>query len=173
MPIHRPYSNSLIEQPYNRTHVPWQCSLCTCTVTTTQLICVRCHGQAARIVKVNKTGGTYRKSKQDRQCVYNVTLRRVHEPLLMWKSNKYFLLLSVCVRACVRVCVRARACMWVLGRAGVCMKPCLSCRQLLWTTLWRHSWPLCLHHTFRHYHLNGAIFGKTLFSMKYVFWFSL
>ena len=75
------------------------------TVFTVHLYC---YHNAADMCKVSWTGGTYRKSKQDRQCMYNVTLRRVREPLLMWKSNKYFLLLSVCVRACVCACAGVR-----------------------------------------------------------------
>ena len=50
----------------------------------------------------------------NRQCTYNVTLRRVRESLLQWKSNKYYILDCVC--ACVR------ACMWVPGRVCVCMR---------------------------------------------------
>ena len=33
------------------------------------------------------------------QCTYNVTLRCVLELLLPWKSNKYYLLICVCVLA--------------------------------------------------------------------------
>ena len=46
--------------------------------------------------------------KQDSQCTYNM------QPLLMWKSNKYYIL-CVCVRACVcaRVCVCAFVCVCV------------------------------------------------------------
>ena len=39
--------------------------------------------------------------------------------------------------------------------------------------LWRHLRPLNLHRIFRHYLINGAIFGKTLLKIKHVFWFSL
>jgi hypothetical protein len=44
------------------------------------------------------------RKKPERQCKYNVTMRRVRESLLPYKSNKYYLL--VC--ACVRVGTRAR-----------------------------------------------------------------
>ena len=44
-------------------------------------------------------------SSQDRQCTYNVTLRRVRELLLPWKSNEYYIFVCVCV--------------WVPGRLGV------------------------------------------------------
>ena len=53
------------------------------------------------------------KCKQDRQCTHNVTPRRFSESLLPWKSNKYSLL--VCV------CMHERACKWVPGRVGVCL----------------------------------------------------
>jgi hypothetical protein len=57
-----------------------------------------------------------RYSEQDRQCTSNVTLRRFRESLLLWKSDKYYIFVSVCarVRACVGVRergrVHARAC---------------------------------------------------------------
>jgi hypothetical protein len=56
---------------------------------------------------------------QDKQCTYNVTLRRVHESLLPWKSNTYCIFVCVCVH--VRVGVQAR------GRvhARACVQPCL------------------------------------------------
>jgi hypothetical protein len=37
--------------------------------------------------------------KQDRQCTYNATLRRVRESLLLGKSNTYYLLVCVCMHA--------------------------------------------------------------------------
>jgi hypothetical protein len=46
--------------------------------------------------------------KQKGQCTYNVTVKRVHESFLPWKSNKYYLLVCVCVLACVNVDTRAR-----------------------------------------------------------------
>jgi hypothetical protein len=52
--------------------------------------------------------------KQDTQYKYNVTMRRVRESWLPWKSKKYYLLICVCVRACVRV--------WLQGSVGVCMR---------------------------------------------------
>ena len=36
-----------------------------------------------------------------------------------------------------------------------------------------HLWPLWLHHNFRHYLINGTIFGKKLLNIKCVFWVSL
>jgi hypothetical protein len=57
-----------------------------------------------------------RMRERERQCTYNVTLRRVHESLLPWRSNMCYLLVCVCVRACmwipgcVAACMRVRAC---------------------------------------------------------------
>ena len=41
--------------------------------------------------------------EQDRQCTYNVTMRRVRKSLLPWKSNKYDIFLCVCV-VCLHAC---------------------------------------------------------------------
>ena len=65
----------------------------------------------------------YSKKEQPvRQCTYNAILRRVPELLLPWKSNKYCLLVCVCVRAraCVYVRTRARGSV----HAHTCMKSC-------------------------------------------------
>jgi hypothetical protein len=42
--------------------------------------------------------------------MYNVILRGVREPLLPRKSNRYYLLVSVCMRA--RACMRTHECTW-------------------------------------------------------------
>ena len=44
--------------------------------------------------------------KEKRECTYNVTLRRVRESLLLWKSDTYYIFLCVC--ACVHVGTRVR-----------------------------------------------------------------
>jgi len=36
-----------------------------------------------------------------------------------------------------------------------------------------HLWPVLLYHVFPHYLTNGIIFGKKLFNIKSVFWFSV
>ena len=61
--------------------------------------------------------------------MYNVTLRRVHETLLLWKSDKYYILACVCMftRACVR------ACMCVPERVG------LSCAYVHIALLIQHA----------------------------------
>jgi hypothetical protein len=81
--------------------------------------------------------------KINKQCTYNITLRRVRESLLLWKSNKYYTF----VRACV-------------PEAWACDRACTS-MQLVCAILWRHLWLLWLHHTFRHYLINGTIFEKS------------
>ena len=52
-----------------------------------------------------------RQTQQDRQCTYNVTLRRASESLLPWKSNKYYIF-----------CLCMRACLWVTGQVCVCLR---------------------------------------------------
>ena len=39
----------------------------------------------------------------DRQCTYNVILRRVRKSLVLWKNNQYYIFVCVCERACVHV----------------------------------------------------------------------
>jgi hypothetical protein len=50
------------------------------------------------------------KSKQDRQCTHNVTLRCVHKSLLPWRN---FIIYFPCVHACGCLCMWACACMCV------------------------------------------------------------
>jgi hypothetical protein len=46
---------------------------------------------------------TLKNFKQDRQCMYNITLRRVHEAIVtVEKQYEYHLLFCVCMR--VRAC---------------------------------------------------------------------
>ena len=47
-----------------------------------------------------------RGEQRQKQCSYNVTLRRLHELLLPWKTNNYYIFVCVCV--CVRMCARTR-----------------------------------------------------------------
>ena len=44
--------------------------------------------------------------------------------------------------------------------------------QLVRAILWRHLQPLLLHHIFRHYLINGTIFGKKVLNIKCVLIFS-
>jgi hypothetical protein len=45
--------------------------------------------------------------ERQKQCTYNVTLRRIHELLLPWKTNNYYIFVCMCV------CVPGRACVHV------------------------------------------------------------
>ena len=79
--------------------------------------------------------------KQDRQCLYNVTLRYVHETTVTWKSNKYYICTYVYVWVCLRACS---------FNYPACNTP-PYCRL----------WSLWLHHIFRYYHINGTVFEKS------------
>jgi hypothetical protein len=94
---------------------------------------------------------------EDKQCTYNVTLRRIHETIVAVEKQH----IGLCVHACV--CVRA------CGYPGAWACAC----ELRAYGLAIHLWPLCLHHIFRHYLINGAIFGKKLLKIKCMFSFSL
>ena len=58
-------------------------------------------------------------NKQDRKYTYNVTMRRVHESLLPWKSNECYIFVSMCVRLLARVRVDA------LARGRVHVRACM------------------------------------------------
>ena len=81
--------------------------------------------------------------------------------------------------ACVCVCVRARAqdrewalaCVRVQG-VGVCFRACRLTNPGCNAPPYSHLRPLWLHHIFRHYSINGTIFGKKLLNIKCVFSFS-
>ena len=83
------------------------------------------------------------------------------EPLLTWKSNK------LSAYACAFLYAGARE------RGRVHARACLSSKQRVFAMLWRHLWPLRLHHISPIYLTNGAIFGKTLLYIKCVFSFCL
>jgi hypothetical protein len=109
-----------------------------------------------------------RKSRTVRQCTCNATLRRVRESLLPWKrNNNTYLSVGVCACACARVC--GRGCMGTDGCLRVCSLTNLACNAQPYC----HLRPLWLHRIFRHYVINGTIFGKTLPNIKRVLWFSL
>ena len=106
-------------------------------------------------------------------CKYNVTLRCFRESLMPWKSDKYYIFVCVCVRLLAFACVHvgARVCGHI--HALACILPCLYSMQRVCAMLWRHLWPFTLDQIFRHYLINGEIFGKNLVSIKCVVWFSL
>jgi hypothetical protein len=105
--------------------------------------------------------------KQNSQCTYNVTLRRVRELLLPWESIKYYLL--------VYVCMRVRACKWVPGPVGLCMCMRISACGIANPACNEYA-PYCdvicgpFGSTifFFNYLRNGAIFGNTSLNIKYV-----
>ena len=105
---------------------------------------LQCWSTAASKHPAERENGPY--CKQKGQCKYNVTLRRVRESLLPWKSNNYYLLVCVCVHVVLLIqhTTRMRHVDFICG-------------------------PLFLHHIFRNYLLNGAIFRKKLLILKYVF----
>jgi hypothetical protein len=73
-------------------------------------------------------------NEQDRQCIYNVTLRGVRAPLMQWKG-------SITHSACVSGA-------FVLGMQNVC------------AVFHFHLWPLHLNKIYLHYFINGTIFEE-------------
>ena len=71
------------------------------------------------------------------------------QPLLQWKSNKYYIL---CVCVCVALGIQHAV------RSAV---------------LYFHLWAVRLHNIFPRYLINSTIFGKKLWNIKCVFLFSL
>jgi hypothetical protein len=113
--------------------------------------------------------------RQDRQCAYNITLRRI---LFLWKSNKCYIFLCVCVwgGVCARTCSRVGEYMRVRVGGCTCSGMCFLVCSLTYPPCnpppYCHLRPLWLHHIFRHYLINGTIFGKKVLNIKCVFWFS-
>ena len=86
--------------------------------------------------------------------------------------------ISVCVRARTSACVRPSVCRCGCGcrsrsRAGACTFACVALLIQHATRRHSHLRPLWLHHNFRHYLINGTIFGKKLLNIKCAFWFYL
>ena len=116
--------------------------------------------------------------KQDRQRTYNVTLRRVRETLLPWKSNQYCIFLCVFAHAWVTACacVRLYVCVcflgvWVHGRGRV--RACARVVLLIQYATYRHIviYGLCLHHIFRRCFICGTIFGGSCLTQNVYFEF--
>jgi hypothetical protein len=82
----------------------------------------------------------------------------------------------VCVCVCVCVCVSVRAVNRAHRRVQVRARvwPCSSSMQRVCAILNCHLWLLWHHRVFRHYVINGTVFGgeKKLLNTKCVFWFS-
>jgi hypothetical protein len=88
---------------------------------------------------------------------YNVTLRRVQQIVAVKKaiSIPHFCeCVHVDAYVCVCVCARARA-----ARVALLIQDATRMRHIIIYSLW-------LHHIFRHYLINGLIFGKTLSNKK-------
>ena len=101
---------------------------------------------------------------------YDVIVRHVYETIVVEKQQ--VLHTCVCVCVCVCVCARARArehaCVRVQA-SGLCLHVC----SLTYPECNAHApyflRSLWLHCIFRHYIINGTIFGKKLLKMKCVF----
>ena len=79
---------------------------------------------------------------QDRQCTYNVTMRRVCETLLQWKSKKYYIFLCVCV------CGWVGGCRCSYKDACVCLCACSLTYPACNAHMPCFLRPLWLHHIF-------------------------
>ena len=97
--------------------------------------------------------------EHDRQCTYDVTVRRVRLTLLAVDKQQ---VLHICLCVCVNACgcpVRGdvRACSFAYPSCNAYAPYCdIVCV------------PSCLHNIFRHYLINGTILGNTLLSIKCV-----
>ena len=92
-----------------------------------------------------------------------VTLSRVQETPLAVERNKYYTLLCTCVCVCVRTCARTRGggevkcgCRGV----GVFLSACSFNNPARKAPAYCHLRPLWFHRMFRHYLINGTVFGK-------------
>jgi hypothetical protein len=104
-----------------------------------------------KIIKLNKT-----------ECTYNSKLRGIRESVLLWKSNKYYILVCVCV------CHSS----WS-EHLCACMLPYLPNMERVCAILCLRLWPLWLHHIFSTLSQKWEHFRKKLLIIKFVFWFSL
>ena len=104
------------------------------------------------------TSFNFRLFRDERQCEYDVILRRVQKTVVTWKSDKCYTFLCVCARACV--------CGWT--DADVCLHACSLTNPACNAPPYCHLRPLWRHHVFRHYFLNGTIFAEKLWNVKCV-----
>jgi hypothetical protein len=86
--------------------------------------------------------------QQDRQCTYNVTMRRVRATIVAVEKQWVLHNLSVCI------------CTFRYPACNVHAPYC-------------HLWPALLHNVFPHYLIKDMIFGKKLLNTKCVIWFTL
>ena len=106
-------------------------------------------------VKQSKRWSDPPQDYQDRQCTYNVILRRVYESTVDVEKQKYYIFLCGCTGT------------------GVCLRACSLNFPARNAPPFCHLWPLWLHKNFPHYLINDTIFGKRLLNIKCVFWFFL
>ena len=99
---------------------------------------------------------------EDGQCTYNVTLRRVRESWLPWKSRKHHKF--VCVCACVRVLERGRVNSRACSLAYPACNAYAPCCEVICGLLF--------HKIVRNYLIKGTIFRKPLLNTKCVLIFS-
>jgi hypothetical protein len=109
--------------------------------------------------------------KQERQFMYNVTLRRIRELLLPWKSNTDYLLVRVSVRACP-ACMPASgypgswACACAFVHVALLHQHATRMPHIVTSFVAPHSPPIFF---FLHCVINGVIFGKLFLNIKCVF----
>ena len=72
---------------------------------------------------------------------------------------------------CVHKCVCVGACTGT--GTGVCLRACSLTNPACIAQPHCYLRPLWVHHIFRNYLINGTIFGKKLWNVKCVFWFSV
>ena len=85
--------------------------------------------------------------KQDRQCTYNVTVRRVCATIVAVEKQWVLHNLSVCVCVCV------------------CSLRCPACNA---RTPYCYVWPASIYNNFSHCLINGTIFEERLMNIKCV-----
>ena len=69
---------------------------------------------------------------------------------------------------CAHACVCQSACACVYVQVALLFQHATRMRHIV-----MYLWPVRLLHIFRHYLINGTVFGKKLLNIKCVFWFSL
>jgi hypothetical protein len=104
--------------------------------------------------------------KQEGKCMCDVTLGRVHESLLLWKSYRSITCWSVWASVSVRECGYAGA--WVCARSYMRVTLLIQMKRKC-DILWRHLWPLGLDQILRHCLINGTTFRKKVLYIKCVF----
>jgi hypothetical protein len=99
----------------------------------------------------------YIKHQQDRQCTYNVTLRRVHETAGAVEKQQE-LGLHTSTYLCVCVCV----CVWVGGCTDtcVCFRACSLTNTACNASQYCILRPFWLHYIFQNFFIDRTIFEK-------------